>query len=88
LFFQIYLQNSTALQKDILPEVSIYLRVLSQKIKKFGNLMKLVISVSLQHSDHGHTGRGRGGSPPVCCANKASRAIFASQSGNIGLLYK
>jgi hypothetical protein len=24
--------------------------------------------------------------PPVCWANKASRAIFASQSGNIGLL--
>jgi hypothetical protein len=28
---------------------------------------------------HGRTG-------PVCWANKASRAIFASQSGNIGLL--
>jgi hypothetical protein len=24
--------------------------------------------------------------PPVCWANKGSRAIFASQSGNIGLL--
>jgi hypothetical protein len=31
---------------------------------------------------------GRGGRqpPPVCWANKASRAIFAQQSGNIGLL--
>ena len=38
---------------------------------------------------HGRTrrgGGGGGGSPPVCWANKASRAIFASQSGNIGLL--
>ena len=26
--------------------------------------------------------------PPVCWANKGSRAIFASQSGNIGLLQK
>jgi hypothetical protein len=26
--------------------------------------------------------------PPVSWANKGSRAIFASQSGNIGLLYK
>ena len=26
--------------------------------------------------------------PPICWANKASRAIFASQSGNIGLLQK
>jgi hypothetical protein len=26
--------------------------------------------------------------PPVCWANKGSRAIFASQSGNIGLLKK
>ena len=31
---------------------------------------------------------GGGAAPPptVCWANKASRAIFASQSGNIGLL--
>jgi hypothetical protein len=29
---------------------------------------------------------GRTVSPPVCWADKASRAIFASQSGNIGLL--
>ena len=43
---------------------------------------------------HGRTGRGGGGGrrgrqpppPPVCWANKASRAIFASQSDNIGLL--
>jgi hypothetical protein len=28
-------------------------------------------------------GAGGGGSPPVCWANKASRAIFVSQSGNI-----
>jgi hypothetical protein len=35
-------------------------------------------------------GGGGGGShtPPVCWANKASRAIFASQLGNIGLLQK
>jgi hypothetical protein len=26
--------------------------------------------------------------PPVCWANKGSRAIFSSQSGNIGLLQK
>ena len=41
---------------------------------------------------HGRTGRGGGGggggggSPPVCWENKASWAIFASQSGNIDLL--
>ena len=36
----------------------------------------------------GGGGGGGGGRPhpPVCWANKASRAIFASQSGNIGLL--
>ena len=36
------------------------------------------------YSNHGRTGRGGGGAegaaaPPVCWANKASRAIFASQ---------
>jgi hypothetical protein len=31
---------------------------------------------------HGRTGEGAAASP-VCWANKASRAIFASQSGNI-----
>ena len=38
----------------------------------------------------GVPGGGAGGAaaPPVCWANKASRAIFALQSGNIGLLLK
>jgi hypothetical protein len=38
---------------------------------------------------HGRTGRGggrRGRQPPSLLGNKASRAEFASQSGNIGLL--
>jgi hypothetical protein len=42
------------------------------------------------HLGMGVPGGGRGGAspPPVCWANKASRAIFALQSGNIGLLLK
>ena len=36
----------------------------------------------------GVPGGGAGGAPapPICWANKASRAIFALQSGNIGLI--
>ena len=39
---------------------------------------------------HGRTRQGAEGAaphPPVCWANKASRAIFASQSGNIKYNY-
>jgi hypothetical protein len=37
---------------------------------------------------HGRTRRGRQPPPPpVCWANKASQAIFASQSGNIKYNY-
>jgi hypothetical protein len=32
------------------------------------------------------SGKLKSQKPPVCWANKGSRAIFASQSGNIGLL--
>ena len=47
--------------------------------------------VAMAFVDMGVPGGGGGGArgataPPICWANKASRAIFASQSGNIGLL--
>ena len=52
--------------------------------KRFGTVAYICVIVHMGVPGGG--GGGAEGPPPVCWANKASRAIFASQSANIGLL--